>query len=82
MNLNLYKQHFSYIKDLRSYSRIYMCSKCNKLWKHVGILHRHERTCAGDVIYKSTGGVYHAATTVIDRLEDEGIDVTEDRLFP
>jgi hypothetical protein len=58
-----------------------MCSKCDKLWKHVGMLNRHERTCTGDVIYKYTGGVYHTANTVIDRLEDEGIDVPEDRLI-
>jgi hypothetical protein len=28
MNLNLYEQHFSYIKDMRSYNRSYLCSKC------------------------------------------------------
>ena len=79
MNLNLYEQHFSYIKDLRSYSRSYACRNCGKLWKHVGKLHRHERTCTGDVIYKYPGGVYHTAKTVFDRLEDEGIDVPEGR---
>jgi hypothetical protein len=42
-----------------------------KYWKHVGMLHRHERTCTGDVIYKYTGSVYHTANTVIDRLEDD-----------
>jgi hypothetical protein len=83
MNLNLYEQHFSYIKDLRSYSRSYLCSKCDRLWKHVGILHRHERTCTGDVIYKYHGGVYHTTQTVFERLEDKGIDVPEeDRYYP
>jgi hypothetical protein len=82
MNLNLYEQHFSYIKDLRSYSRSYACRNCGKLWKHVGKLHRHERTCTGDVIYKYPGGVYHTAKTVFDRLEDDGIDVPEDRYYP
>jgi hypothetical protein len=70
MNLNLYEQHFSYIKDLRSYSHSYLCSKCDRLWKHVGKLHRHERTCTGDVIYKYPGGAYHTTQTVFDRLED------------
>ena len=51
MNLNLYEQHFSYVSN--------MCSKCDRLWKHVGMLYRHERTCNGDVIYKYPGGVYH-----------------------
>jgi hypothetical protein len=31
MNLNLYEQHFSYNKDLRSYSHSYLCSKCDHL---------------------------------------------------
>jgi len=45
------------------------------------MLHRHERTCTGDVIYKYPGGVYH--TAIFDRLEDEGIDVPEeDRYYP
>jgi hypothetical protein len=30
-----------------SYS--YPCLKCDRLWKHVGTLHRHERTCTGSV---------------------------------
>jgi hypothetical protein len=47
------------------------------------MLHRHERTCTGDVIYKYPGGVYHTTQTVFDRLEDEGIDVPEeDRYYP
>jgi hypothetical protein len=44
MNLNLYEQHFSYIKDLRSYSHSYLCSKCDRLWKHVGKLQK-SRDC-------------------------------------
>jgi hypothetical protein len=82
MNLNLYEQHFSYVSNMEKYSHSYLCSKCDRLWKHVGKLHRHERTCTGYVIYKYPGGVYHAAKTVFDRLEDEGIDVPEDRYYP
>jgi hypothetical protein len=32
MNMSLCEQHFSYIKDLRSYSRSYTCRNCGKLW--------------------------------------------------
>jgi hypothetical protein len=47
------------------------------------MLHRHERTSTGDVIYKYPDGVYHTPQTVLDRLEDEGIDVpAEDRYYP
>jgi hypothetical protein len=65
------------------YGHSFLCSKCARLWKHVGTLHRHERTCTGDVIYKYPGSVYHTAQTTFDRLEDEGIDVPEeDRYYP
>jgi hypothetical protein len=50
MNLNLYEQHFSYVSNMEKYSHSYLCSKCDRLWKHVGKLHRHERTCTGYVI--------------------------------
>jgi hypothetical protein len=83
MNFNLYEDHFSYVNDMEKYSHSFMCSKCDRLWKHVGMLHRHKRTCTGDVIYKYPGAVYHTPQTVFDRLEDEGIDVPEEnRYYP
>ena len=45
MNLNLYEDHFSYVNDMEKCSHSFLCSKCDRLWKHVGTLHRHERTC-------------------------------------
>jgi hypothetical protein len=78
MNLNLYEDHFSYVNDMEKYSHSFLCSKCHRLWKHVGKLHRHEPTCTGDVSYKYPGGVYHISQTVFDRLEDENIDVPEE----
>ena len=47
--LNLYQNHFSYIKDLKKYAKSYSCSRCGTLWKHVGMLNRHERTCEAKV---------------------------------
>jgi hypothetical protein len=49
MNLNLYEDHFSYGSDMEKYSHSYPCLKCDRLWKHVGTLYRHERTCTGSV---------------------------------
>jgi hypothetical protein len=83
MNLNLHEDHFRYVNDMEKYSHSFLCSKCDRLWKHVGMLHRHERTSTGDVIYKYPGGVYHTPQTVFDRLEDENIDVpAENRYYP
>jgi hypothetical protein len=50
MHLNLYEDHVSYVSNIEKYSHSFLCSKCDRLWKHVGTLHRHERTCTGDVI--------------------------------
>ena len=49
--LNLYQNHFSYIKDMNKYAKSYCCSRCGKFWKHVGMLHHHERTCEAKVFY-------------------------------
>ena len=48
-NLNLHEDHFSYVSNMEKYSHSYPCLKCDRLWKHVGTLYRHERTCTGSV---------------------------------
>jgi len=53
MNLNLYEDHFSYVSDMEKYSHNYPCSKCGRLWKHVGTLHRHEQTSVRRVLSTS-----------------------------
>ena len=45
--LNLYENHFSYIKDLARYSKSFCCSRCGKYWKKSSRLNRHEKTCDG-----------------------------------
>ena len=31
--LNLYQNHFSYIKDIKKYAKSYCCSRCGTYWK-------------------------------------------------
>ena len=38
MYLNLFEDHFSYIRDLRSYRKSFSCSKWGKLWKSCWML--------------------------------------------
>ena len=59
MYLNLFGDHVNYIKDLRSYSKGFSCSKCGKLWKSCWMLQRHERTCEAKVRYSYPGGIHH-----------------------
>ena len=48
MNLNLYKDHFSYIKNFARYSKSYKCTRCGKLSKVAAMCQRHEQTFACD----------------------------------
>ena len=45
--LNLYENHFSYIKDLTRYSKSFGCSSCGKYGKDMWKCQRHEKTCDG-----------------------------------
>ena len=81
--LNLYENHFSYIKDLARYSKSFCCSRCGKYWKDMWKCQRHEKTCDGKVQLKYPGGAYHVPKTVFEQLEEEGIVVPEEwRYFP
>ncbi len=83
MYLNLYKNHFSYIKNLDHYCQSYACRKCGKLWKHTGKLHRHESTCDKTVKHNYVGGAYSLPQTIFEKLEEEDIIVAEaDRYYP
>ena len=83
MYLNLYGSHFSYINNLKMYSKTYCCSKCDKLWKIAKALNKHEKTCEATVRHVFPGGVYKVPQTIFDLLEDEGIVISEDlKYFP
>ncbi|XP_031574894.1 uncharacterized protein LOC116308570 [Actinia tenebrosa] len=83
MYLNLYRDHFSYIKSLARYSKSYQCSRCGKYWKHACMMNRHELTCEAKVRYQFPGGTYKTPKTIFDLLEDEGITIPVHlRFFP
>ena len=64
--LNLYENHFSYIKDLARYSKSFCCSRCGKYWKRASNVRQHEATCDGKVQLKYPGGAYHVPKTVFE----------------
>lgn len=79
--LNLHQRHFSFIKDMNKYAKSYYCSRCGKFWKHVGMLHRHEKTCEAKVDYTFPGGAYKTAPTIFQLLESEGFTVPEHLMY-
>ena len=81
--LNLHQRHFSYIKDIKKYAKSYCCSRCGTYWKHVGKLHRQERTCEAKVRYAFPGGAFKTPPTIFQLLEDEGFSIPEHlKYFP
>ena len=69
--MNLYENHFSYIKDLTRYSKSFCWSPCGKYWKDMWKCQRHEKTCDGKVQLKYPGGAYHIPKIIFEELEDE-----------
>ena len=81
--LNLYQKHFSYINDMKTYSKSYCCSRRGKFWKHVGKLHCHEQAYEGKVHYTFPGGAYKTPPTIFKLLEDEVFTIpTKLKNFP
>ena len=83
MYLNLYGSHFSYIKNLKMYSKSYCCSKCDKMWKNARAVNRHEKTCEATVRHVFPVGTYKVPKTIFDLLADEGVEIADDlKYFP
>ena len=83
MYLNLYNNHFSYIKDLNKFSRSFRCGKCNKTFPTMHRQRRHSTTCDAATRDIYVGGVFEPNRTIFDKLGDFGINIpTELRFFP
>ena len=84
MYVNLHETHYSHIRDINMYCHSWRCRNCEQaLWKCPYDMHRHELTCEAGVnrIYK--GGVYRPPSSVFERLDDEGIVVSDSlRYYP
>ena len=83
MNLNLFGDHFCFIKDLNKYSHSFACARCNWVTNKPFNLTRHEVGCEGNVKHTFPGGGYQLPATIFDQLGDLGIIVPdEDKLYP
>ena len=83
LNLNLWDEHFSFIKDLEIYSQSFRCKKCDKMWKKSGNFHRHIKTCEVGVKEYYKSGTFTLKPTIFDELETTGIIIPQSlRTFP
>ena len=49
--MNVYKNHLSYIKDIKMYSKQYICRRCRKVSTRMLDSQRHQSKCDGTVKY-------------------------------
>ena len=80
--LNLYHNHFSYISDFQKYSNRYRCTKCDKIFTHVGNFKVHIKGCDGATRKIYSSGVFRIPPTIFEKLDDRGIHVpVHDRVY-
>ena len=81
--LNLYKNHFSYITNIKKYCKCFRCGKCDRLFRSHYKLKVHTRRCNRNVRYIFPGGAYKTPPTIFQQLEEIGVVVPDqDRHFP
>ncbi len=78
LHLNLYENHFSFIKDFKIYSKRYQCSQCERLLTQSCHLTSHAKICCTDIKEVFIGGKYKTNDTLFERLEKIGINIPEE----
>ena len=70
--------HLSYISNIKAYTSVYHCVKCDRDFRDSSNLHRHEKICASGVPEeKFVGGYKKLKMTLWERLESYGISVPD-----
>ena len=76
--MNIYQNHLSYIKDIKMYSKQFICSRCDKVSTKISNHLRYQAKCDGTVKYVFPGGVYKIKLSVFEELEKMGVLVQEE----
>ena len=76
--MNVYKNHLSFITDIKMYSKQCICNRCDKVLARMENLNKHQTKCDGSVEYSYPGGVYKNKLSVFEELEKMGVVVHEE----
>ena len=83
MNLNIFENHLSYIKNLNSYCKKFECSLCNRLFNRKNKMFVHMKACEKAKHLKFPGGYFTPAKTIFESLKEVGICVeSEHQNYP
>lgn len=81
MNLNLFDNHLSYIKNINAYTHKHQCRNCDKLFKTLHKCKLHEPKCHNTTKYQFPGGYFNLSKTIFERLEEYGINTNPEERF-
>ena len=78
MYLNLYVDHFSYVKNFDLYSKSYCCPKCRKIWTRHWDFKRHVKSCDAGTRSTYGNGIFKPTQSIFEQLEVHGIEIPEE----
>ena len=81
MNLNLFGNHFSLIKDFGKYSTSYLCFRCKKSFNKRSNMQRHTNNCDASTKAVYGRGVFSPTLTIFDKLALHGVDIPKEMRF-
>ena len=79
--LNLYQDHFSYIKEFNLYSSSYCCPKCRKIFNRHYDFRRHLTSCDAGTKQLYSNGIFRLPETIFEHLKLHGINIPLDLRF-
>lgn len=80
--LNLYKNHFSFIKNIRMFSKMFQCDNCQLVFTRNNSFNRHIKLCSSSKKEVFPGNKYQQNETVFEKLGKEGYFIQlEDRYY-
>ena len=83
LHLNLYENHFSYIKHFKTYAKRYKCNACSRVFNRANNLKRHAKECLLETEEIYIGGKYRNKKNLFELLDNEAIHVPEElRYYP
>ena len=83
MYCHLWGHHLSFISNFNAFAKRFHCHLCDKLFKTLSEVRRHEKTCNQGTKFIYPGGYHQVPLTVFEELESYGINVPmQERLYP
>lgn len=81
MNVNLYENHFSFIKNMSLFSKSFLCPSCKKSWKTNWQMKRHLGSCSTLTREVYYSGSFELTRNIFERLSDHNIVIPQELRF-